>query len=138
MGFFEIIFYSINYYICFKLLFLNDIGGSMTIHVLGAYFGLVVTWIISPAAAKGDDTEKKASYNSDLFSIIGTIFLWMYWPSFNGAMSPGNAQHRAILNTFCAQAASCVIVFAISRLVRHDGKWEMEGLPNNDIAYMCA
>ena len=42
-----------------------------------------------------------SGYTSDLFSMVGTVFLWMFWPSFNGAAAAtGEAQHRAILNTY--------------------------------------
>ena len=32
---------------------------------------------------------------------VGTVFLWMFWPSFNaGAAAEGDAQMRAIVNTY--------------------------------------
>ena len=40
--------------------------------------------------------KNSASYVSDTFAMIGTIFLWMYWPSFNGALADGNSQHRVL------------------------------------------
>ena len=34
-------------------------------------------------------------------SKVGTVFLWMFWPSFNaGAAAEGDAQMRAIVNTY--------------------------------------
>ena len=54
--------------------------------------------------ARADITESDkegSSYNSDLFSMVGTVFLWMFWPSFNaGATAEGDAQMRAIINTY--------------------------------------
>lgn len=46
------------------------------------------------------------SYVSDLFAMIGTLFLWIFWPSFNSALLDGIEQERAILNTYLA-LASC-------------------------------
>ena len=56
---------------------------------------------------------------SDLFSLLGTIYLWMFWPSFNGALA-GSAEirHRVICNTFLSLCGSCVSTFIISRLLR--------------------
>jgi len=52
--------------------------------------------------------------------MIGTLFLWVFWPSFNGALAgtASGAQHRAAINTTIAIAASCVSAFVISK-ARH-------------------
>jgi len=51
---------------------------------IGAYFGLVCSYIItSPTMVlDGDDKENRASYTSDMFAMVGTLFLFLYWPSF--------------------------------------------------------
>ena len=57
----------------------------MYVHAFGAYFGLAVAKVLNH---KEVENEKESSnYNSDLFSMIGTIFLWLYWPSFNSAVA---------------------------------------------------
>ena len=49
---------------------------------------------------------------------VGTAFLWVFWPSFNtGAAAEGDAQMRALINTYLALCASCMAAFAISALV---------------------
>ena len=91
----ELVFYSINEAISLNL-GIADIGGSMVIHMFGAYFGLAASIFITPSKAKGNK-DNSAVYHSDLFSMIGTIFLWMYWPSFNGALLGSSAgQQRAV------------------------------------------
>lgn len=48
-----------------------------------------------------------SSYTSDIFAMIGTIFLWIFWPSFNSALLDDvTQQHRAILNTYLSLAAA--------------------------------
>ena len=39
-------------------------------------------------------------YTSDMFSLLGTIILWVFWPSFNGLLAVGAARHRAVINTY--------------------------------------
>jgi len=64
-----------------------DIGGSMVIHTFGAVFGIVLAKIMSPRDSFGHK-KAESNYLSDLTSFIGTIFLWMYWPSFNAGPAP--------------------------------------------------
>jgi len=64
----------------------------MTIHMFGAYFGLTCSFYFKPKRAIEDEFgQGKANYNSRLIAVIGTIFLFIYWPSFNSALSYGVA-----------------------------------------------
>lgn len=60
-----------------------------------------------------------------LFFFLGTIFLWLFWPSFNAGLAEGDAQHRAVINTYYSLAAACVTAFAVSSLVSKENKFDM-------------
>ncbi|KAG9489146.1 hypothetical protein GDO78_005247 [Eleutherodactylus coqui] len=112
-----------------------DAGGSMTIHTFGAYFGLTVAWILHRRNLSKSSSNEGSNYQADLFSMIGTLFLWMYWPSFNSAVSnTGDAQHRAALNTYCSLAASVLTTVAISSLTNKSGKLSMVHIQNATLA----
>ncbi|CAJ0943935.1 unnamed protein product [Ranitomeya imitator] len=65
----------------------------------------------------------------------GTLFLWMFWPSFNSAISHhGDAQHRAAINTYCSLAASVLTTVAISSVVNKKGKIDMVHIQNATLA----
>ena len=64
----------------------------------------------------------------------GTIFLWLFWPSFNSAMLKDDEQRRAIVNTLLSISASCVISFAISSLVSKQNKFNMVHVQNSTLA----
>jgi len=89
----EAIFYCLNLTICLDLLGIADLGGSIVIHMFGAYFGLTATYFFQPKKAIEDKYEQcKGDYKSQLVAMIGTLFLFMYWPSFNGALGVGMQQ----------------------------------------------
>jgi ammonia channel protein AmtB len=45
----------------------------------GAYFGLALVWMLgNPAKGKAGPTTSKWSA---VTSMLGTIFLWIFWPS---------------------------------------------------------
>jgi ammonium transporter Rh len=50
----ESIFYCLNAVICLNSLKIADIGGSITIHMFGAYFGLAATYFFEPKKAIED------------------------------------------------------------------------------------
>lgn len=76
--------YAFNQHLVFKVLQGLDMGGSITIHAFGAYYGLAASLMLSnarqaPGAYTSANIKNSATYTSNLFSMIGTIFLWMYW-----------------------------------------------------------
>ena len=67
--------------------------------------------------------------------MIGTIFLWMFWPSFNSATAVvGDAQHRAILNTYFSLCACVLTAFALSAAMNKHKKFVMEHIQNATLA----
>lgn len=63
---------------------------------------------------------------------IGSIFLWMYWPSFNGALVSGVEQERVIVNTVLGITGSCMSAACVARYLF--GKLEMEIMLNATLA----
>ena len=70
MAFLEVIFYAVNETLCFKYLKISDMGGSITIHAFGAYFGLAVAFALYREVTVGHSNEG-SSYQSDLSAMIG-------------------------------------------------------------------
>lgn len=130
---FEAIFFTLNAVILFEVLYVADVGGAMTIHMFGAYFGLAASYFFENKKALAHSEGKDGgSYNSQLIAMIGTVFLWMYWPSFNGILASGMAQQRAIINTVFSISASALVSIYISRV--YLGKMDMEVLLNATLA----
>lgn len=128
----EIIFYAINEEIG-KELHISDIGGSMVIHTFGAYFGLGVSYILTTQEARSH-TDNSANYTSDVFSMVGTIFLWLFWPSFNSALAGPYDQERCVINTILALTASGTAAFASSYYLRGNKRFDMVDIQNASLA----
>jgi len=127
----EIAIFAGNEWTGLELLQASDVGASMFVHVFGAYFGLMVSFVLR----RDVESEKEgATYHSDIFAMIGTIFLWLFWPSFNSGLAEGDAQHRAVINTYYSLAACCVVSFAFSSLISKENKLDMVHIQNSTLA----
>ncbi|TSK34792.1 Ammonium transporter Rh type B [Bagarius yarrelli] len=135
MAIFEVTLFAVNEFILLSLLDARDAGGSMTIHTFGAYFGLMVTRVLYRPALNKSKHKNCSVYHSDLFAMIGTIYLWMFWPSFNSAItSLGDDQHRTALNTYYSLASCTLATYGFSALVNHEGKLDMVHIQNAALA----
>ena len=132
MAILEIIFYTVNEMIGVLEMEAVDMGGSMYVHTFGAYFGLGVSYMFAPKEGAGHKHDASV-YHSDMFAMVGTLFLWMFWPSFNGALAGGVAQMRVIVNTVLALSGSCITAFMVSGIM-NQGKYGMVEIQNATLA----
>lgn len=105
--------------------------------ILGAYFGLAVAFMLYDKELSNHEAEdrEKSSYHSDLFSMIGTLFLFCFWPSFNaGVAAAGDARLRAVVNTYISIASSVLLTYICSCLFNKDKKLEMVHIQNATLA----
>ncbi|NXW99161.1 RHBGB protein, partial [Larus smithsonianus] len=112
-----------------------DVGGTITIHVFSCYFGLGMSKALFGAVQQPVHPKETPTPRSDLLSLVGTLILWVFWPSFVAVLcQPGDAQHRAILNTLLAMSASAVTTVVASSLLESDGKLSPGHLQNGSLA----
>uniref|UniRef100_A0A674EQ76 Ammonium transporter Rh type A n=1 Tax=Salmo trutta TaxID=8032 RepID=A0A674EQ76_SALTR len=131
----EITIFGINEHLVAEILGANDVGASMIIHAFGAYFGLAVARMLYRPALRNSHENDGSVYHSDLFAMIGTVFLWMFWPSFNSAIAEsGTDQLMAVTNTYFSLAACVLSAYAVSSLVEHKGKLDMVHIQNATLA----
>ena len=108
--------FTANAYIGYKLLHAVDIGGAIFIHAFGAYFGLALAFTMRNRNFRLAAALEGSRYDSDVWAMIGTILLWIFWPSFNAVLAEGEGFQRAVTNTFISLCASTVSTFIVSSL----------------------
>ena len=112
----------------------KDTGGTILIHAFGAFFGFGCSWVLGhheepKHARRSKEFDEKANYTTNLMALLGTLFLWCYYPSFNGyapeaepqpvpvgnvAFSDDGAKFRATFNTYLGLIGAAVTAILIS------------------------
>ena len=110
---------------------------SLTLKVsLFQYFGLAASLMLSRGAAdtQQDKQLNTSSHSSDITAMLGTIVLWVLWPSFNGALAPtADSQMRVVINTVLSLTTSCTLAFIMSHWVGK-GRFNMVHIQNATLA----
>ena len=121
----EVSYYCINNWLSEYVFDAYDTGMSMRVHVFGAIFGLAVSICSAPLEKYIEKpVNETSSYKRDIFAFLGTLILWIMWPSFNGAYAPEGTQFIVIINTVLALCSSCSIAFCLPRFF--GGKFNAE------------
>jgi len=130
---FETIFYGVNKIVLSDIIGVNDVGGTIIIHMFGAYYGLAAAWYIGVPKI---NVKEKASYTSDLFSLLGTVVLWVYWPSFVAGATPAGSPDAELqlVQTILSLVAATVTTFALSAELSEQGKLRPVDVQNATLA----
>jgi len=125
------IWYGLNEAICVGVFNVTDAGGSILVHTFGAYFGVAATYGFQPGRSS-TSMNMQSNYASEMVAVLGSVFLWMFWPSFNGALAEGTTQHRIMVNTTLGIVGSVISAASTSRMLF--GKLDMEIILNATLA----
>lgn len=93
-----------------------DAAGSITIHTFGAYFGMGLIFILS--SKKHRDVSIESDETSDRFGMLGSMILWIFWPSFCSAIVPEADFQKTVVNTVLALCGATLCTYFTSSILR--------------------
>jgi ammonium transporter Rh len=91
-----------------------DAAGSITIHAFGAYFGLGLA--VALTSRQQRDMEIASDATSNRFSLIGSMVLWLFWPSFCSAVVPPAQFAATAVNTILALCGATASTYVFSSI----------------------
>lgn len=108
-----------------------DSAGSIIIHAFGAYFGLGLSIVLTNARDRKKSVESDET--SDRFSMLGSMVLWIFWPSFCSAVVPPEQMPQTVINTILALCGATVMTYLASSILRK-GKVSIADMANAALA----
>jgi ammonium transporter Rh len=108
-----------------------DSAGSIVIHAFGAYFGLGLA--IALTSANHRRQEIHADETSNRFSMLGSMVLWIFWPSFCSAVVPPDQMPRTVINTILALCGATLVTYVAGVMARK-GKLSIADMANAALA----
>ncbi len=109
----------------------TDTAGSITIHAFGAYFGLGLALILTSKLQQEQAIETDAT--SDRFSMLGSMVLWIFWPSFCCAIVAPEQVPLTAMNTILALSGATLGTYVIGMLLRK-GRTSIADMANAALA----
>jgi len=107
-----------------------DTGGSIVIHAFGALFGIAAA--VSLTSEKHRQIPIEADATSDRYSLLGSMVLWVFWPSFCAALVSAEAIPFTVVNVFLALCGSTIATYITSVSIR--GKINAADIANAALA----
>ncbi len=109
----------------------KDAAGSIVIHAFGAYFGLSMSIVLTTAYQRTKPIE--SDHTSDRFAMLGSMVLWLFWPSFATALVPLANMPQTVANTLLALSGATIATYFLSSKL-HNGKTSMVDMANAALA----
>uniref|UniRef100_H0YZ42 Rh family B glycoprotein n=1 Tax=Taeniopygia guttata TaxID=59729 RepID=H0YZ42_TAEGU len=128
---------TLHEFILLSLMGVRDSGRSLTVHTFGAYFGLMVSRVLyQPHKDRRKREEQRdKGHQTDVFAVVGTIYLWIFWPSFTSSTTAHHdGENWAVLNTYFSLVASTVATFILSPLLYEESTPRMVQIQDATLA----
>jgi ammonium transporter Rh len=89
-----------------------DTGGSIYVHLFGALFGTMAAF--SMTTLTEFETKIESNATSERFSLLGSMVLWVFWPSFCAALVPPQFISHAVVATVMALCGATLATYIAS------------------------
>lgn len=109
----------------------QDTAGSIVIHAFGAYFGLAMSIVMTTEYQRTKPIE--SDHTSDRFAMLGSMVLWLFWPSFATALAPLEDMPQTVANTLLALSGATIATYFLSYKL-NGGKTSMVDMANAALA----
>jgi ammonium transporter Rh len=107
-----------------------DTGGSIIIHAFGALFGLGVAMTMTTSKELVATIETHDT--GDRFSMLGSMVLWLFWPSFCSALVPAEQVPRTAVNVILALCGATLATYVTTVSLRR--KISLSDIANASLA----
>lgn len=130
---FHMIFYALNHELNATTMAAADVGGTVTVHMFGAYFGLAASAFVTDKS-KSDGVKGDGAQNQ--WALFGTLLMWILFPSWNliGAGDSNGAASRVVVNTLLALSTSTTGAYTFSKILRPGNKFDMADVQKSTLA----
>ncbi|KAM9354115.1 rh blood group, D antigen [Pholidichthys leucotaenia] len=118
----EVSGFVLNQWLLQTLLKVRPFNSIMMLHIFGSLFGLMLTWKLHRQSSELHWEKEKFDRKTGLFSMLGTLFLWMFWPSFISVLVDDSLTGRklsAVISTYLSLAVSAVTATAVSLISKN-------------------
>lgn len=98
----------------------DNTGSLYTTHIFGAAFGLGCSVVVS-GKRPSENPDNASRYQSNNYAILGSLFMFVTYPSFNAYWAPAALRVYVATNTFAALMCGGMFAFIWSNLIYPEG-----------------
>jgi ammonium transporter Rh len=98
----------------------DNTGSLYTTHIFGAAFGLGCSVVVS-GKRPSENPDNSPRYQSNNYAILGSLFMFVTYPSFNSYWAPAALRVYVATNTFASIMAGGMFAFIWANLIYPEG-----------------
>ena len=144
----ETITVTLNYTLLRQVLKVIDVGGTLTMHLYGALFGAIFSFISffskNEQQRIGESRHLGSTYYSNIFALIGNLILISYFPAFNTCLINDSLYRKidnkeiklkfvGMINTYFGLIGSIIGTFCTSPFF-NNGKLALQDILNSSFS----
>lgn len=109
--------FALNDHILMRWYQVCDLAGGLRVCLFGAAFGFGTSLVLWRYSSEMRLKRLHTNVLNQLFLLLSTVTVLIFWPSFNSSLASGDKQHRIVVNSVLAISSAVITSFAASNLL---------------------